>query len=333
MVNQIYIPTAPASEDQNRIAIELQAPLTRRGYAPGLMLVILGGRKGLQQRNEQYADLQKFQSVIKDWPLLTMLSCIPLPELDLLNETEFAVAHIKEGVNYAAQLPFDTQKTITFHLGSLVTEEEFRSKSQESWRNEFHRIIQPRLKDIATYGKEHGVTVKVETTPVPEFGDIPDTDQRNYRGVRLNQLRNPFYLTHQWGFEQIKDSPLSLCLDICHNRTIYEAVQRDEYEGILFPEDIAVFAGSKLLDDVTKLDSGDLVHLNDGRGLYSQKAGTVFEEGVTLGEGDIRDLDKIIRILDGKHVPYVLEINETDFKNRPNTKKSIDYLLQRGVQK
>ncbi len=327
MVNTVFIPTAPTYEDQNRIAIELQAELIERGYSPGLMLVILGGRKGLQ-REKHYANLEQFKGIIQNWSCITMLSCTPLEELDLLNEKDFGIAHIKEGIDYATNLPFNREKILTFHLGSLVTEQEFQSRTQESWQNEFHRIIKPSLKEIIKYGQKFGVALKVETTPVPEFGDIPDDDQRNYRGVRLNQLRNPFYLTYHWGFEQIRDLGLGICLDLCHNRTIYE-VARKEHEGIIFPEDVTLFANSTLWDDVTALDSFDLVHLNDGRGVYSRAEGTVFDEVVTLGEGDIKDLNRIIDALDEKGVPCVLEINETDFQKRPNTKKSIDYLLNR----
>ena len=329
MVNQIYIPTVPFSESQNQIAIELQAELIARGYSPGLMLVILGGMKGLDQKEKDYAGLKKFQSIIKDWPLVTMLSCTPMKELDLLHETNFGIAHIKEGIDYAADLLFGREKLVTFHLGSLVRKDEFRSRTKENWENQFHRIIRPSLKEIAKYGQEQGVAIKVETTPVPEFGDISDADERIYRGVKFNQLRNPFYSTNHWGFEQIRDTGLGLCLDLCHNRTIYETAKSGEYGGIIFPEDSEVFAGSTLFDDVTALSPSDLVHLNDGRGIYSDSKKTVFEEGVPLGEGDIDSLGQMIDSLDQRDIAYVLEINETDFVKRPNTQKSIDYLLKR----
>jgi hypothetical protein len=329
MMKQIYIPTAPGDNCQNEVAIGLQKPLVKEGYSPGLMLVILGGRKGLENSREHYSKLERFGSIIQDWSFVTMLGCTPCEELDLLNEPEFGLAHIKEGIDYTAKIPFDTGKKLTFHLGSLVTQEEFLRLSKEEWQERFYKIVVPSLKEVAKYGNAKGVEIKVETTPVPEFGDLPDEDSRTYRGERLNQLRNPVYLTHLWGFEQIKESGLGICLDICHSRTIYDSVRLGVSEGILFSEDIGQLADVSLMDDVVALDPTDLVHLNDGRGIYSSAEKTVFEEGVTLGEGEIEDLGEIISLIENRGIPYVLEINETDFVTRPNTKKSVDYLLQR----
>ena len=334
MANIIYIPTLPTEDYQNKIAIKLQEKLIANNYSPGLMLVILGGKKGLENSNVHYSNLKKFDSVIKDWRFVTLLSCFPCRDLDLLNEPALGLAHIKDGIDYTANIPFDVEKELTFHLGSLVTSDEFLSRDKKGWHKLFYDVVVPVLKKAVDYSKDKGVKLKVESTPVPEFGDVPDADLRTYQGIKLNELRNPFYITRLWGFEQIKELGLGICLDICHNRTIYEVARYDiekkeSSNGILFSEDVNQLSNASLLEDVAFLDSLDLIHLNDGRGIYSNIKKTTFEEGVTLGEGEIVEHDQIISLIEVKKIPFVLEINETDFRTKSNTKQSIDYLLKK----
>ena len=168
----------------------------------------------------------------------------------------------------------------------------------------------------------------VETDPVPCYGDIDFADFRRYRNRKLNELRSPLYLTGFWGFQQIRETGLGICLDICHNRTIYRTANSQEYSGVLHPEDLDILRILTLLEDVKSLESTDLVHLNDGSGIYSKKDKNVFKEGITLGEGDIFELDKILEYIDYNQIPWVLEINEEDFNKRPNTRKSIEYILK-----
>ena len=120
---------------------------------------------------------------------------------------------------------------------------------------------------------------------------------------------------------------MGICLDICHNRTIYLNVNRGNSRNLLHPDDFQKLKSKSLFDDIINLKSDDLVHLNDGSGFYSGNEKTTFKEGLALGEGDIQELPKIVKYLNENKIPFVLEINETDFNNRPNTKKSIDYLL------
>ena len=88
-----------------------------------------------------------------------------------------------------------------------------------------------------------------------------------------------------------------------------------------------------LFDDVKKLESSDLIHLNDGAGIYSRNedgtVASVFYEGVALGHGDIKNLREIVNYLNSNKIPWVLEVNEEgDFNNRPGSKKSIEWLLK-----
>jgi len=294
-----------------------------------LMVVILGGLKGITDDAEvQYNHLKEYQKEYKDAPMVTELSNIPIIEMDFLHNTDFAREHVKKGINFAKGLPIGGRKIVTFHLNTLVTPEEFEEKNEIIWVNGFYNTIKPALEVIAQDAYNKGVEVKVETVPVPEFGDIPDGDERTYRKVKFNQLRNPFYISRLWGFEQLYEIGLGICLDLCHTRLLYVVQQEGDTEKVLLESDRKELANSSLFNDLKALQKTDLVHLNDGSGIYSKEHKSVFKEGVALGQGDISDLKKIILYLNNQKIPFVLEINETDFKNRPNTKASIEYLLK-----
>jgi len=328
MTNQLFIPTVAEYADDIQTSLEIQQPLVERGYTPGLMLVIKGGRKGITLDatvQKQYANLKQIQSYLGT--IVTMLSNIPLEEIDFLHNPEYSAEHVKRGVDFSRGLPIGERKLLTFHLNSLVTSDEYSGKNRTAWRNKFHGTIRPVLQEIAEYSKDNGVEIKVETVPVPEFGDIPSADERKYQGVKWNEIRNPFYLTGQWGFEQIYDAGLGICLDLCHNRTIYEIVKEGDSDAILHEEDREELLQRELFDDVRSLHETDLAHVNDGDGIYSKQNQTIHREGVALGYGDIGDLREMINHLNNRKISYVLEINETDFKNRLNTKTSIEYLI------
>lgn len=318
-MNTCYIPAAPDDSDQVSSSIDICERGIKGAYNPGLMLVILGGVGGLRY----HSVLDDIRFRIPDWSVTVMLSCNPMEELDLLNEPDFAVSHIKNGIDYAQGIPFGNNKNLTFHLGSLVSKQEFVSHNREYWRSVFSERLVPRIREVSDYAKDNDIHILVESTPVPEFGDIPRSVEQYYRGVHVSDLRNPFYITSSWGFDQLRHAGTGICLDLCHSRTIYDAVSRPN--DLLFEEDRSELARMSLCDDVLSLSSSDLVHLNDGRGAYSEDS--VFEEGVVLGEGEIHDLDEILEVIKAREIPFVLEINETDYYSRPNTKKSIDYLF------
>ena len=329
MRNQTYLPVAPRFKENIEGILEIQKLLIEGDYSPGLMLVILGGIKGVTEEKELlYRNLSDFKDRLKGYPIITMLSCIPCEELDLLNQQDMAVDHVRKGIIFARELPVGENKLLTFHLGSLVSKEEFISKTQREWRTIFFDRIMPALREVSKYAKDNGVEVKVETIPTPYFGDIPSSDERTYRDVKLNELRDPFYLTHFLGFDEIRESGLGICLDLCHNRTIYVTAKKGETEGVMYREDVDVFKTRSLMDDVTALESSDLVHLTDGDGIFSEIERTIFREGVTLGKGDIRDLREMINHFDNSRIPYVLEIDEEDYVHRPNTRASIEFLLK-----
>lgn len=326
--NQIFVPTVAEFQDDIQTSLVIQQPLVEAGYDRGLMLVIRGGSKGVtadETVERQYNNLSKIKDY--DSPIITMLSNIPLEEIDFLHNTDYAKEHVRRGIDFTKGLPIGTRRILTFHLNSLVPLQEFKDKDETQWKNEFNRIIKPALEEIARHGHNLGVEVKVESVPVPEFGDVPSSDNRTYRGAKWNELRNPFYITASWGFDQLREIGLGICLDLCHNRTLYEIAKRGDQDHSLYPNDRGNLSQESLLTDIIPMEPNDIVHLNDGLNIFSSKDNTVHVEGVALGKGDIKQLRSAIRYFDMMGIPYVLEINETDFKNRPNTKDSIEYIL------
>lgn len=329
--NQVFIPTIAESFEDVSISLKIQQELVRNDYLVGLMLVIKNGRKGITLDSilqKQYSNLKK----ISDYKgaIVVMLSNIPIEEMDFIHNSEYATEHVKRGVDFASGLPIGERKIVTFHLNSLVTPAEFEEKTAECWRKFFDENILPCLQVIAKYGRSKGIEIKVETVPVPEFGDISFDDKRMYRGVLWNQLRNPFYLSCNWGFEQIHASGLGICLDLCHNRTIYEVARLRDPDGVLHKADIEKLSVQSVFDDVKALQIKDILHVNDGVGVYSEKNKTVHREGVVFGRGDIANMKNILKYLNERQISYALEINETDFLMRPDTKASIDFILNIG---
>lgn len=332
MKNQIFIPTAPIFKEQIKASLEIQKPLIEACYNPGLMLVLLGGTEGLSKNTIlQYKNLLDFKEQLKGLPIVTILSNHPLEEMDFINQKESTLQHVKRGIDFVANLPLGNKKIFTFHLYGMVDEDTFINHDINYWRGKFfYKDIFPILREISKYALAKGVEAKIETSTVPVFGDVLDSDERTYLGLKFNQLRNPFYLTSHWGFNQVREAGLEICLDICHDRTVYKTANGEEWQGLLYKDDIQIFRDWGILDDVKSLETSDLVHLNDGSGVYSRKNKTVFLEGVPLGQGDICNLREIIKYLNNRKIAYVIEINElnSDYINRPNLKASIDYLLK-----
>ena len=329
MKNQVFVPTVAKFSDDIRRSWCIQEPLVQAGYQPGLMLVILKGLQGVTADAEvQIENLKGMKEEYGDRPVVVMLSNIPLDQMDWLHNTEFAAGHVKAGVDFAKALPIGKRRIVTFHLNSLVKEKDFLAQSAAQWRELFKSRIAPWLKNAAQYAASHNVELEVETVPVPEYGDWLESKDFSYLGHHVRHLRNPFYLTSSWGFQELRQLGYGICLDLCHTHTIYKTARQANSYGIIFDEDKKVLAAKGLGDDVATLQLSDLVHLNDGRGLFTRD-GSVFEEGVALGQGDIDNLAAIIGQLNERGIPFVIEVDEHgDFKNRPGTQASIEYLVK-----
>lgn len=326
----ILMPFAPKYPKQVGASWDVMEKLREKGYTTGLMLVMLDGMKGLNENiAEQDASLLPLKGEYGNAPLVVMLSCTPIEDIDFLHFPYMATKHVMRGVEFARSLPMGGRRIVSFHLNSLVSHEEFKRYSAETWRGRFSEIADS-LSVLTNYARRLGVEIVIESTPAPEWGDLHPSDTRIYLGTPFRLLFNPLYLTSNWGFDEIHNCGAGICLDLCHNSTIYKSAQTPVGSDVLLKEDLEVLSKCSLMHDVLSLKpSCDIVHLNDGRGLFSFEGG-VFEEGVALGEGDIPRLDEITRIILERNIPAVLEINEpgSDFIGRPEARKSVDYILQ-----
>ena len=313
-----------------------------RGFNTGLMLVILGGKEALEgeQRDKQYGNFKDLTlRAGRNLPVIVMASNRPLEDLDFYHDPVGSVEHIKSAVDFARGLPGALDHVVTFHLNSLLKPEEWAAAgSNEAERydffsKEFEAKMLPALREAAEYAAAKGVKLQVETCPVPEFGDCEDKDVED--GIPVNQLGDPFPLFSGRGASEVREAGLGVALDLCHTHTLYRAAKEkagtegffDTYKG-LFPSDVELLVAGSLREEASRLMPGEVVHINDSRGLFVPGE-SVHEEGIALGEGEIPELGEIVDDLFERDLRVVFEVHETDFKNRPNLRTSIDYVLGR----
>jgi len=319
-----FLPTVAEFPDDVEASWELQKPLADKGYCPGFMVFCRKGILGLSDTEltkKRYDNLAKYADIYNA-PVIVMLNNLPVEDIDTLSNGAKASEHIERGVEFASALPIGKRKAVTFHLNSLVSQDEFFSKTQQEWYELFQESISKRLRTAAEFAKNKGIGLLVESVPVPEFGDLADSE--------LSRLRNPFYMfSGNLPYNEIISDGLGICLDLCHSRTIYGQAQSAE-EGIMFDEDKRAIKEKRLslLEDVSSLvPARDIVHFNDGKGRYTSRGG-VFYEGLVPGEGEIENMPEITKTLLERKLPLVIEVAETDFKGRPNTKRAINFLLR-----
>jgi len=343
--NEVFAQTVAHYPGDAEASLRALKPLEDAGYQIGLMVFTQEGMKSVTDPGiiaKQYANLEGVAGEYGDSSLVCMLSEVPIGEMDHYSNTKVALNHVLRGIDFARGIPIGRtgRRKITFHLNSLVRREEFTGRTQADWMNKFDFCISPSLKEIGKYASDKGVQALVETTPVPEFGDegpeMNNPEKHFYLGRKRSELVNPFHIFKGSHVERaIRDAGLGICLDICHSRTIYLEARHNN-TSVLFDRDIKLIKGTlgNLIDDVGGLwDEIDLVHLNDGDGRYTPEGG-VFREGVALGKGELSadgSMPQIVRTLNSKRVPFVLEINERfdDIKagRRPETDASVEYLL------
>jgi sugar phosphate isomerase/epimerase len=326
----LYVPTLAARDDDLARSLELLGCFGDRERPTGLMLVPRAGFASFRgdERERQLQNLERRLKGREDLRFIVMAPSLPLEELDLYHRPDVSVANLRQVIDFAAALP--GAPIVTFHLNTLFTPEEWAQagKTPEERQQTFERIWSQNVVDvlasIVRHGRERGVALKLETTPVPEFGDRRD---------RLNLLGNPYPIYSGRGITEVR---LGIALDLCHTYTLFKAAASfqetdagffDVYKG-LFPRDLPKLRAGGLLTEVLSLEPGDVVHLNDSRGLYDPGRGLFHEEGVALGEGEIEDLPRIVQAVARRDLHVVFEVNETDYDARPNLRRSIEYFLR-----
>ena len=332
---RIYVPTVAKFKDDLEGSYTFCEELKDKGYDAGLMLLIFGGRKGLEgeDKEKNYNNFKELTDRVGELPVIVMASNMPLEDLDFYHKPSDSVAHIKAAVDFTRDLPNAKDRVLSFHLNTLLNADEWDQAGKTSeekysfFTQKFNEVVWPALKEVADYAKQQNIELKVETTPAPEFGDCDD---------EKNKLGNPYPLFSGRGFEEVRNCGLGIVLDLCHTFTFYRCVPLlselgnkfyDTYKGVA-PEDIAKIQGQNLMQDLNALNKGDIIHLNDSKDLFMPKNNLFHKEGVALGEGEINNLPELIKKAIEKDLRIVFEVNETDFKNRPNLRKSLDYFMR-----
>lgn len=335
---KIYLPTVAESISDLTNTYKILTLLQEKNWNVGMMLVIFGGEKSLigRAKIKQFKNFEKLTKETGRLPVIIMVSNLPLTDLDFYHLPEKSVHHIKLAIDFASELPGKKGKAVvTFHLNTLLTPKEWENagnspeKRYKTFQNQFRKKVFPAIKEIADYASSKQIELKVETTPVPEFGDMVNNPA-------LNKLGNPYPLYSGRGFSELRKLGIGIALDFSHTFTLYKAadlLEKDSerffeiYKG-LFPFDIKKIKGKPFLQEVGALRKGDIVHLNDSVGIFNSGHNQFHKEGVALGEGEIKEMPDLIRALVALDVRVVFEINEADYKRRVNLEKSIKYFFK-----
>ncbi|MDD5254405.1 MAG: hypothetical protein PHG05_04920 [Candidatus Nanoarchaeia archaeon] len=287
--------------------------------------------------------------------------------LNFLNNQKYSIEYISKGINFVnnlyEELGDSVEKLMSFHTNSLTLENFPRVNYEEEWdfvKNGLEEVLGYAKERNVSLGIENVPVPEFGDIKKDENSLLRDSFWKN----ELNEtgkneaywcdLGNPFPIFPWRGLDEIRDIGFRWVLDTCHLKISYKVLEfvfnnyhnKDSiilseifntFKGIDF-HDISRYWGHKegydgtLISRVTKfLKEGDIIQLNNSRGIYNPFENPVkyHKEGIALDGGDIstKDMEKIIKkLIKGKY-HIVLELNETDFKNRPNTKKSIDFMI------
>ncbi len=296
-MTQIFLPINAMSLTNIEETIGFFEPLKNRGLKTGLMFLILGGQKALEgeSKNIQHQNFQTATIKTGPLPVIVMTSCLPLSDLDFYHKTAESIQHIKKAVDFAKEIPnTEENPMVTFHLNTLLAPEEFDESAD--YEKIFDEQILPALRGLSEYAKTKNISLKIETTPIPEFGDLDDPS--------LNTLINPYPMYSKY-FPKIKSAGIGIVLDICHTAILLKELR--------LPQTLA--------DEINMLERGDIIHLADNK---------AHQEGIALGDGEIENLPGIIKTVVKKNYKIVFEINDQDYDkgSRPNLEKTINYFLQ-----
>lgn len=207
------------------------------------------------------------------------------------------------------------------------------------------------IENLANYAKKGRIKIGIETTPITEFGDMEKNEATLLEDGKTYwaDLGNPWpLLPWRQEIQEIRNIGAGVVVDICHSFIAMRTVQEVAWliKADLSSEALKTYMiDSSDLDHVQSLgnfsdeilritEDGGAWHVNDALGLYRTPElygkQTYFKEGIPLFEGDIptRHLERLIREGLRKPIKFVLEINETDFANSPNTKRSLQMALE-----
>ncbi len=354
MTAVIFVPTIASFLDDLKARHDLLEPARKQGLQTGLMLVIRPQDLTTEKIGLQLGNLARFVNLdTADRPaVIAMHPNMPIDgneRLNFLTNVTHSLECVKKGIEFVARIPRELApaegKVLSFHLNTLVKPNKW-VPNQDHWSKRFEKVVQ-QIAVLANFGKSKGVDIAVETTPIPEFGDLRRDEKHLLEdGTYWSDLGNPWPLLF-WRDEisKLRKAGCKLAIDLCHSYIAYKAVlevKRLVESGksqafstyMVHPSDIEAAQSADFAKMVLQNTMpGDIWHVNDARGMYQtallQGKDRTFEEGVVPFEGDIPGKPLKELIAKGRELPIklVIEVNETDFQNSPNTKATLAIVL------
>ena len=356
---EFYLPSVAEFPDDLRRRNDLLDIVREHGYKNGLMLVLRP--EDLYDINKQNRQLNNLEPYVKKneserprvFGMHPNMPIVGKERLNLFDNPHYSVEYLSRGIDLIAKLPDeltpDSGRTLSFHNNCLVVPKDVPSIDEEEyWSRAFEGVL-AHITQLSTYAKEKGVNLNLETTPIPEFGDVENRGKYLDDGHTFwSQLGNPWPVLF-WRDEirQVREAGVGMAIDICHSfialRTVQELKKikdkslRDKIRQahMISREDlerVADLSSDEFSDYVLKnTKPGDVWHVSDvGLGLVEnakndQNKIVEYEEGVALFEGDmpVKVLQKIIDSGLNQDIKFVLETNESDFIESPNTTRSM----------
>lgn len=356
---EIYLPVVTGSSQELFGRDRMLSTFREKGHIGGFMLVPRGEKYlAYNGRREQLDALDPFvgRSFLERPRVFIHHSNKPLGErgYNLLTNPEWSRDYVASSIELAAMIPKElvpeSGRAVNIHLNTLVAPDRWVT-SDSYWKKEFERVVGT-IKELTAFASERNVTLAIETTPVPEFGDIPRIpDNRTAEDVYWADLGNPWALL-LWrpeGIVKLRGVGCNLAIDFCHS---YLALDTARFAEALIkngedPEKIlrtfkltradvsSVPSRRQFREHVVRnTQKGDIWHVNDAKGSYSvppySRGYQYFEEGVVPFEGDIpKDVLRQL-IQEGLRQPikFVIEVLEKDYSRSPNTRRALEKILQ-----
>ncbi len=350
--SEIYLPSIGRSNHDLRKRIQLLQDLNSLKTKTGLMLLLLS-QEDLEEKaiKKVLSNLKIFAKEQKQLKIFFMHPNKPLSgkkRLNFLDNSDWSMKYVKKSIDLCfsiqEEINSDWGKLLTFHLNTLIPPSLWRNDKQY-WDNQFLKVYE-NLKDLSDYANSKKVTLAVETTPIPEFGDIA-AEQNNYLHdykCYWPDLGNPWPLFF-WRDEisMLRKAGYSIVIDWSHSYIALSTLKnlgklKDKEKVIkkymIYQTDIELAKSFKSFVDLICNDTekGDVWHVNNSRGSYKYKdiygKEEIFYEGVSLDEGEIsgKEINELLTWgLDNK-IKIVIEVNETDFNKNENTKKSLEVI-------
>jgi hypothetical protein len=337
----------PLKQDDLEKRVKLLAPLRKRGIMTGLEIKVSEWKKFDQKRVEKLIrSITPYLGRDNICKINFHSPNRPLEETNFLLSPDTAESGVKKSIDFLDKIPEEYRGGVNFHLNTLVSPNEWMC-DYSYWKEIFAEKIAPRLKEIFSYGNQKGVGVRVETMPIPEFGNLADLEE----GIYNLDLGDP-YPIFPWRIEkEIRRLGGNITLDVCHASIALKALKECDrilkegkdpfsvYKGI-FLEDLAEertsldkysesskYVGRRLVDFIAALRKGDSVHLSSSKGIYRPPQGH-YIEGLAIDSGDLgKYMPEIIKALSKFRDTVIIEVEDSDLMNLSESKRSVEFLI------